>query len=333
MRLCWVTAFFLMGCGWAQEYTVLQSHTTETLRGVSAVSAQVVWASGTHGTYLRTRDGGRTWKAAQVPGAEGLDFRDVEGFSADTAYLLSAGPGEQSRIYKTTDGGGHWTVQLTNHDPAGFWDCMGFWDSEHGIAMGDPVKGKFGVLTTSDGGKQWNELTGPAAMEGEGAFAASGSCLTTQGRKRAWFVTGGKAARVFRSGDRGKSWRVADAPITHGAESAGVFSVAFRDAKHGVIVGGDYKQPAAGAANVGFSGDGGATWTLSALQPQSYFSAVAFGGKDVLAVGTARAVWFDEHETVARKVWELNLNAVSAARDGVIFGVGANGAVVKFVVR
>ena len=69
------------------------------------LSNQVAWASGTHGTYLRTTDGGTSWHTAQVPDAEALDFRDVEAFSADLAYLLSAGPGEQSRIYKTTDAG------------------------------------------------------------------------------------------------------------------------------------------------------------------------------------------------------------------------------------
>ena len=75
------------------------SHTTENLRGVSAVSRQVAWASGTHGTYLRTTDSGRTWTSAQVPDAVALDFRAVAAFSADEAFLMSAGPGDQSRIY------------------------------------------------------------------------------------------------------------------------------------------------------------------------------------------------------------------------------------------
>ena len=88
---------------------------------------QLAWASGTHGTYLRTTDGGNTWQPAQVPGAEALDFRDVEAFSADLAYLLSAGPGDQSRIYKTTNAGKTWTLQFTNKNPKGFFDCMAFW--------------------------------------------------------------------------------------------------------------------------------------------------------------------------------------------------------------
>src|ERR1700690_510816 len=76
-----------------------RSNTTEGLRGVSAVSRRVAWASGTRGTYLRTTDAGAHWVAAQVPGAEALDFRGVVGFSADEAFLMAAGLGELSRIY------------------------------------------------------------------------------------------------------------------------------------------------------------------------------------------------------------------------------------------
>ena len=105
MRLCRLVPLVLSSIALAQSFTVQNSNTTENLRGLSAVSSSVIWASGTHGTYLRTVDGGATWSAAQVPGAETLDFRDLEAFSADEAYLLAAGPGDQSRIYKTADAG------------------------------------------------------------------------------------------------------------------------------------------------------------------------------------------------------------------------------------
>ena len=89
------------------------SHTVENLRGVSAVSRQIAWASGTHGTYLRTIDGGRSWTAHQVPDAAALDFRGIAALSADEAFLMSSGPGEQSRIYHTADAGQHWQLQST----------------------------------------------------------------------------------------------------------------------------------------------------------------------------------------------------------------------------
>src|SRR5580704_13752152 len=143
------------------------SHTTEGLRGVIAISRKVAWASGTHGTYLRTVDGGVTWTPAQIPDAAALDFRAVVAFSADEAFLMSAGPGDQSRIYHTSDAGKHWQLQFTNTNPKGFFDSMVFWDRTHGIVLGDPIpdetgKPKFELLITNDG-QTWTPIS-PAKL-------------------------------------------------------------------------------------------------------------------------------------------------------------------------
>jgi photosystem II stability/assembly factor-like uncharacterized protein len=265
------------------------SHTTEGLRGVSAVSREIAWASGMHGTYLRTLDGGRTWTPAQVPDAGTLDFRAVVAFSADEAFLMSAGPGEQSRIYHTSDGGKNWQLQFTNANPKGFFDSMVFWDAKHGVVLGDPIADdsgtlKFEVLMTEDG-QNWQAVPParlPAALEGEGAFAASNTCIAVLSGgpdQNIWFATGGKAARVFHSADRGVSWEVFESPMVHGPDSAGIFSIAFRDAMHGVIAGGDYKRSKDDGPNLAFTEDGGKTWTLSPLHPLAYFSAVAYDRK------------------------------------------------------
>ena len=284
------------------------SHTTESLRGASAVSRQIAWASGTHGTYLRTTDAGRTWIPAQVPDAAALDFRAVVAFSADEAFLMSAGPGDQSRIYHTSDAGQHWQLQFTNTNPKGFFDSMVFWDPKHGFVLGDPIaddtgKLKFELLETEDG-QTWSQIPSaqlPEANTGEGAFAASNTCLAivpnvawksgasaprqAGGEDRAlapeadqnlWFASGGAVARVFHSPDRGKTWQVFDTPILHGPDSAGVFSIAFRDPLHGVIAGGNYKRPKDDGPDLAFTDDGGKTWTLAPIKPQAYFSAVAY---------------------------------------------------------
>jgi photosystem II stability/assembly factor-like uncharacterized protein len=296
-----------------------QSLTTESLRGASAVSKNIAWASGTHGTYLRTTNAGRTWTPAQVPNAAALDFRAVVAFSADEAFLMSAGPGDQSRIYHTTDAGQHWQLQFTNPNPKGFFDSMVFWDRTHGIVLGDPIpdeKGqlKFELLITNNG-QSWTSIPPaqlPLAIEGEGAFAASNSCLAILKDRQAhhreahdregpdfsravnagekngasapegniWFATGGKAARVFHSPDRGQTWQVSDTPILQGPDSAGIFSIAFHDQTHGVIAGGDYKHPDQDGPNLAFTADGGKTWTLSPIHPQAYFSAAAYDRKN-----------------------------------------------------
>src|SRR6201998_1828493 len=265
------------------------SQTTENLRGVSAVSRQVAWASGTHGTYLRTPTPARTCPPAQVPDAATLDFRGVVAFSADEAFLLSAGPGDQSRIYHTSDAGQHWQLQFKNDNPKGFFDSIAFWDSTHGIVLGDPIPDESGKLhfelLLTDDGQTWRPIPPsqlPEAIAGEGAFAASNSCLAILRLSapatdpNIWFATGGKAARIFHSSDRGQSWQVFDTPILHGPDSAGIFSIAFRDAIHGVIAGGDYKRPKDDGPDLAFTTDGGQTWTLSPLHPQAYFSAIAY---------------------------------------------------------
>src|SRR2546422_7530222 len=202
----------------APQWLPQSSGTAARLRGVSAVSATVAWASGSDGVYLKTTDGGANWRAATVHGAETLDFRDVEAFDADTAYLLSIGEGERSRIYKTIDGGEHWQLQFTNHNPKAFFDALAFWDADRGVAVSDSVDGRFVIIRTTDGGASWKEIPPeklPPALAGEGAFAASGTCVITQGRNNAWIAT--TAARALRSTDGGDTWQAATTPIPSGS--------------------------------------------------------------------------------------------------------------------
>lgn len=295
--------------------------TTASFRGVSAVDASVVWASGTEGTVVRTIDGGKTWSNSKV--GSGLDFRGIHALDARVAWILSSGPGDKSRIYKTDDGGEKWTLQFTNADAQGFFDAISFFDAEHGIVLGDPVDSRFVILTTSDGGKRWTRQTGPAALPNEGAFAASNTCLIVQGRSTAWFATGG--ARVFRSEDGGRSWSVAATPIRHDSASAGIFSLAFSDDRHGVAVGGDYSKPTESTANVAITSDGGRTWPAPrGTRPNGYRSAVIHIGDRWFATGpTGADVSFDNGQNW--KSWDITpYNALSAA-GGNVWAAGAKG--------
>ncbi|MGH8437060.1 MAG: WD40/YVTN/BNR-like repeat-containing protein, partial [Pseudomonas sp.] len=138
------------------------SGTTALLIAVSPVNERVVWVSGTQGTWLRTLDGGATWQSGRVSGADSLQFRDVHGVDANTAYLLSIGSGDQSRIYKTMDAGKTWTLQFTNTEPQGFYDCFDFWDARRGIVIGDAIDGKIAMLVTTDGGASWTRVPAEA---------------------------------------------------------------------------------------------------------------------------------------------------------------------------
>jgi photosystem II stability/assembly factor-like uncharacterized protein len=248
----------------APQWTVQTSGVTARLRGVSAVNEHIAWASGADSTVLRTTDGGATWKKITVT-ADKLDFRDIDAIDARTAYILSIGNGPASRIYKTIDAGATWTLQFKNEEPKAFFDAMSFWDATHGIVFGDSIDGKFCIMTTENGGKTWVRVPAnalPPALENEGAFAASGTNIALFGEFHAWIGTGaGAKSRVLATTDRGRTWRVTDTPLAAGP-SAGIFSIAFRDAMHGVVVGGDYTKENEAVDNLAVTSDGGFTWTL-----------------------------------------------------------------------
>ncbi len=274
-----------------------------TLQAVSPVNDSVVWVGGHAGVILRTLDGGRTWTRLPAPGGDSLQFRDLYAVSADTAYALSAGPGERSRIYRTADGGASWQLQFLNRDSAAFYDCFDFWDPTHGIAMSDAVNGRLVVITTSDGGATWVPLArdaGPEAAAGEGGFAASGTCLVTARPGYVWIATGSQgAAKVYRSADRGQSWTAALLPFTTGSQTSGAMTLAFRDSLRGAALGGDLGAADAFRDNVARTADGGRTWTLGARLPfpgAVYGSAYAAGSAPplLIAVGPKGAAYSRE---------------------------------------
>ncbi|HEY9126010.1 MAG TPA: YCF48-related protein [Acidobacteriaceae bacterium] len=271
------------------QWDMQDSGVKESLRGVSWVGGGVAWASGTHGTVLRTEDGGYVWQRCGRPdGAEELDFRGVVGFDANTALVMSSGKGALSRLYKTTDGGSSWKLLATNSDAEGFWDALaaaGPTDQKRLVILGDPVGGRFVVRSSEDGGTTWKNEEVDAAFKDEGAFAASNSSLVMVG-KAGFFVTGGpEGARLYTLSE--KRWVARAMPEFAKGESAGIFSIAAADATHLVAVGGDYKKADAAVENAAWSEDGGKTWGAASRRPEGYRSAVAYDLKEKvwIAVG------------------------------------------------
>jgi photosystem II stability/assembly factor-like uncharacterized protein len=240
-------------------------------RSLSVATPQVAWAGCTAGKVFKTVDGGATWTVDSVRGAARLDFRGIKAFDAHHAVVVSAGPAEQgaAKIFRTSDGGKSWSETWSDTTKGVFLDGVAFWDANHGFSFSDAVDGRFVILTTRDGGKSWNRVPAaniPPALENEGAFAASNTQLTVQGAANGWIATGaGPRARVLRTNDRGRTWKVAESGMP-ASGSTGFFGIAFADALNGLAIGGDYRNERGVAAFALRTSDGGGTWTPAGVR-------------------------------------------------------------------
>ena len=272
----------------AQTITAVQEGRATSIRGLSVVDDHIAWVSGSKGNIGTSMDGGKTWAWQQVKGYEKLDFRDIEAFNASEAVIMSSGT--PAVILKTSDGGASWQEKYRNADSVYFLDAMDFVDKKRGFIMGDPINGKFLILETKNGGETWQEMpNAPAALEGEAAFAASGTCLRAD-KNGISIVTGGSHSRELSySFEPPRVWLTRDLQILHGQQSQGAFSIAGPTLK--VIVGGDYAKPARNdsvAEYYSYNGTyAGGSSLLSATTPLGFQSSVEYIKGDIyVSTGT-----------------------------------------------
>ncbi|WP_025764417.1 WD40/YVTN/BNR-like repeat-containing protein [Dyadobacter tibetensis] len=249
------------------QWQILDIGTSTHMRAVHTVTPTLCWIGSAEGKILKTTDGGKTWATYQLPQADSLDFRDIHAFNKKEAIAMSAGLSQEgkARIYRTEDGGLTWQMVYQTRQPGIFLDGIAFWNKKDGICQGDPVDGRFFILRTHDGGRSWQENPieqRPVALPQEACYAASGTSMVVQGHGSVWIGTGGSSqARVLHSADYGATWDASTTPLPAGPTS-GIFGLRFLDSKHGIAVGGDYKQTQLNEPNVLTTADGGKTWTL-----------------------------------------------------------------------
>ena len=329
--------FISLAFGQSISLVTLDSRVESSFRGLSVVNQKVVWVSGTGGTVLRTIDGGKNWENISVPNMEKIDFRDVEGFNKNIAIVM--GIASPARFYKTTNGGQNWKLVHFDDREGVFFDGMSFWNKNDGIAFSDPVDGQHLLIRTTDGSDTWHEIPKvgfPHKLNPEFGFAASGTGISVQGRKTVWLGMGGVKSRVFKSEDGGMNWSVAETPVVHGGQSTGIYSVAFKNKKVGISVGGDYTNQSI-KNTMAYTNDGGATWHLPEKQTHQYRECVAhYRGNIFFAVGPSGFdMTTDNGKNWHPHYWEVNnLTAVAfAKRSNVGFAVGKGGQIYKIKVN
>ncbi len=278
-------ALLLLGIAWAflahaqkLQWKELDTPVKASLRGLSPVSGQICWASGSGGTWLKTTDGGLTWQHGVIAGLDTVDFRSIHAFDANTAVAASAG--QPAVIYRTEDGGQSWSKVHQEGDQA-FFDGIGFSGKKNGYVIGDPVMGKWMILETKDGGKTWKSLENlPDAETGEAAFAASASSLVVI-KGGLIFGTGGSVSNLHYYRFSRQAWNQVISPMLQGEASQGIFAVAWTG--DGLIaVGGDYTKLEQREKNAFVYRRG--IFEFPAAAPMGYRSGVVFWKKGNLAV-------------------------------------------------
>ena len=312
----------------------LTNGTNTSLRGLSVVSDNVLWVSGSNGTVGKSVNGGKDWKWLRIKRFENADFRDIEAFDATTAVVMAVG--EPAHILRTTDGGENWKVVYENKTKGIFLDAMEFWNSESGIVVGDPLDGKIFIARTFDGGYSWRAIPEnyrPKADEGEALFAASGTAMRALDRDEAVFVTGGKTSHIYIRDQKIKL------PVIQGKNSTGAFSVAVWDnnKRNGgnkmIVVGGDYEADSSSTGNCFYSNNRGQSWAAATRPPRGYKSCVAYiNEKELLACGTSGVDYSTDGGATWSQVIKEGYHVCIKAKDGkTVYLAGNNGRVAKLV--
>lgn len=306
--------------GYTQTYSLKQVSPAKntSIRGLSVVSDQVAWVSGSKGYVGKSIDGGQTWDWTQPKGFENLDFRDIQAFDDLHAIIVNAG--SPAFVLRTQDGGKSWSQQYTNTDSLIFLDGMDFWDRQRGMIFGDPIQNQMQLLRTSDGGASWQDVTAKLKFKmklGEAGFAASGTSIKMMNKGKVWIATGGSIANIYFSKNYGKSWSKYPCPIMQGENSTGAFSIDFYDDKNGVVVGGNYLQDTDNSNNVLITTDGGKNWTRPKVPVFGFRSAVAYLNRNIIIAGGSSGL---DISVDAGQSWQhisnANINALGKSDQG-----------------
>lgn len=309
---------------------MLENPPIKSIRGMSAVNDSVLWISGTGGKVGITTNSGKSWQWITVPGYDTCDWRTIYAFSNKRALLLNAG--EPASILLTTNTGKTWERVYFNDTKGIFFDGMTFKNKQEGMAIGDPLNGRFTIIHTHNGGLTWQPATAkeqPVAQNGEAIFAASNSSIITLLDGNACFVSGGTVSRFFKGWHQ---WKTVNWPMTQGSAEKGAFSVAFFNQHKGIAVGGDYMHDSINYQNCLLTEDGGLHWKAPLLPPTGYRSCVKYiSDRILIATGPSGTDLSEDGGLHWKKISETGFHAIAVSPSGKSVWLAGSGRIAALV--
>ncbi len=314
--------------GYTQSIALLHSGTKSSFRGLSVVNEKIIWVSGSNGTIGKSTDGGTNWEWHIVKGFEKTDFRDIEAFDKSNAIIM--GIDCPAVLLKTCDGGNNWKVVYNDSTKGMFLDAMDFKNKKKGIVIGDPLNGRIFLCKGSFKKNHWkiiDTFERPLVDSGEACFASSGTNIRIINRKKYIFITGGKSSHLFYKGKK------INIPIVQGTESTGANSIAFKNKKHFIIVGGDFNDKENSSNNIAITNDGGITWEKPITPPNGYRSSIEYIHFGTWITCGLTGVDISLHDgNKFQKISDISFHVCRKAKKGnAVFFAGGGGRIGKLV--
>ncbi|HHB51892.1 MAG TPA: oxidoreductase, partial [Saprospiraceae bacterium] len=145
-----------------------------SIRAILPKSKDTVFYAGSNGQIGYTFNSGKTWHSQSIRYQDSIypEFRSIATNTKDI-FVLSVG--NPALLYKLS--GQKVQRVYKEEDQRVFYDAMCFFDTDKGMAMGDPTAADcLSVITTKDGGLSWQKKSCtdlPKTYKDEAAFAAS----------------------------------------------------------------------------------------------------------------------------------------------------------------